>query len=45
MRGIGSEVPFNRDMERQVHPGNARGSLLQDAVTVWVRLKPDLLVP
>jgi hypothetical protein len=34
MRGIGSEIPFNRDMERQVHAGNAGGSRLQDIVTV-----------
>jgi len=33
MRGLVGEVPFDRDMERQVHAGNAGGSLVQDAMS------------
>ena len=35
MRGLVGEVPFDRDMERQVHAGNAGGSRLQDALMVF----------
>jgi len=41
MRGLVGEVPFDRDMERQVHAGNAGGSRLQDAVMVFGSRKAE----
>ena len=38
MRGVIGQVPVDRDMERQVHAGDAGGSLLQDAVTAGIGL-------